>query len=178
MKRKMSRGQSLVEFALSVPFLILIFCGVVDLGRAYFSWVQLQSAITEGTHWAATYPSCIANAGNYAGGTHAECKQSNAIDERILNEDAQLNRNDYLCITANITPSTDTANPVPGDDVELHTKFRVRLVTPLMSAALGPWLYIYGDSHETIRGKQSDLPAIAPINMADQGGITPSCAIP
>ena len=177
-KSRLQRGQSLVEMALSMSVLILIFSGVVDLGRAFFSWVQLQSAITEGAHWAGIYPSCIANANSYNTGSHIECENSNAIDERILNEDGQLNRNNYLCVTATVSPSADAASPVPGDDVQLQAKYKVTLITPLMMALFGNTFYIYATAHETIRGGNTDLPSITPITMSDQGGITSTCTVP
>jgi Flp pilus assembly protein TadG len=38
------RGQSLVEFALTVPILILVFAGIVDLGRSYYFEVTASDA--------------------------------------------------------------------------------------------------------------------------------------
>src|SRR5579871_4363515 len=98
------KGQSLVEFAMSISFLLLVFSGAIDLGRAYFSWIQVQSAVSEGAHWAAAYPACIPNyTDSQSGGAGPylpRCQGSNSIFERILNEDKLLNRNDYLCIKA------------------------------------------------------------------------------
>lgn len=175
-KRKRHLGQSLVEFALSVPLLILLFSSLVDLGRVYFAQVQLQSAISEGTRWATNYPVCLANTNNYQEGV-TQCQQSNAIDERVLNEDGQLNRNDYLCVAATVT-GVDPANPTPGDDLDLKTKFRVKLVTPLMTTLFGEWFVIYADAHDTIRNTTKVLPVTTPIAMTDQGGVTPGCTIP
>ncbi|MGD1997027.1 MAG: TadE/TadG family type IV pilus assembly protein [Anaerolineae bacterium] len=54
-KRKQS-GQSLVEFALVLPVLLLILGGLVDLGRAYFSYVAVTDAAAEGAAYAAADP--------------------------------------------------------------------------------------------------------------------------
>lgn len=174
---KKTQGQSLVEFALTMPFILLLLMGVVDIGRAFYTSVQLQSAISEGSHWGAIFPSCIANADNFTGGTHPECQGSNAIDERILNEEVFLNRNNYLCVKATVT-GADPTNPQPGDDLYLQVKFRVTMVTPIMGALFPEGLDIFASTHETIRGTMANLPSIAPIAMADQGGIVPGCAIP
>ena len=40
-------GQSLVEFALVVPLLLLIFSGAADLGRAFYNQVALEKAVKE-----------------------------------------------------------------------------------------------------------------------------------
>src|SRR4051794_6141639 len=53
------RGQSLVEFALSLTVIILIFSGAIDLGRAFFTRIMLDSVVSEGAHWAAAYPGCL-----------------------------------------------------------------------------------------------------------------------
>src|SRR4051812_27011052 len=56
---KHERGQSLVEFALSAAVLLLVFSGTVDLGRAFFTRIMLDSIVSEGTHWIVAYPGCL-----------------------------------------------------------------------------------------------------------------------
>jgi len=53
------RGQSLVEFALSLSVLVLVFSGAIDLGRAFFIRINMDSMVGEGLHWAAAYPGCL-----------------------------------------------------------------------------------------------------------------------
>src|SRR6266404_8694608 len=109
--RRGARGQSLVETAISLSVLLLIFSGAVDLGRAFFSWVQINNAASEGAHWAATYPGCIGSGANAYFNNYnnipnvtvpAKCQQSNSIGMRILNEEGTLNRNDIQCVL--VTP--------------------------------------------------------------------------
>jgi hypothetical protein len=56
------RGQSLVEFALTLPLLLLVVVGTVDLGRAYFRTENLTNAVKEGAFFGARSPSCDTNA--------------------------------------------------------------------------------------------------------------------
>jgi Flp pilus assembly protein TadG len=51
-----SRGQSLVEFTLVVPILILILLIAVDFGRLFFSYVQITNAAREGANYGITRP--------------------------------------------------------------------------------------------------------------------------
>jgi Flp pilus assembly protein TadG len=51
------KGQSLVEVAIAMPMLILILAGILDLGRAYFTYVALTDAAAEGAAYAAINPS-------------------------------------------------------------------------------------------------------------------------
>src|SRR5947207_1135226 len=89
--RRAARGQSLVETAISLSVLLLIFSASVDLGRAFYSWVQINNAASEGAHWAATYPGCIGSGAtqyfnNYnnspsSANVPAKCRNSNSIGE-------------------------------------------------------------------------------------------------
>jgi Flp pilus assembly protein TadG len=50
------RGQSLVEFALLLPLLMLVVLGGIDFGRAMFSWIQVTNASREAAAYAAFNP--------------------------------------------------------------------------------------------------------------------------
>lgn len=50
------QGQSIVELALIFPLLLLIMTGILDLGRAYYSYLQLTNAAREGARYGASYP--------------------------------------------------------------------------------------------------------------------------
>src|SRR5689334_11347979 len=130
-RRRGARGQSLVETAISLSVLLLVFSGAVDLGRAFYAWVQLNNAVSEGAHWAATYPGCIGTgsasyAANYNNnpnvGVPTACRNSNSIGERILNEEGTLNRNDIVCVLA--TPN-DAAQ---GSTIQIKAKIGVTMV--------------------------------------------------
>jgi hypothetical protein len=51
-----SRGQSLVEFALGISFILILMAGVLDLGRAYFSFLSLRDAAQEGALYGSLAP--------------------------------------------------------------------------------------------------------------------------
>jgi Flp pilus assembly protein TadG len=42
------KGQSLVEFALILPLMVLIVVGIFDLGRAFFAYIAISNAAREG----------------------------------------------------------------------------------------------------------------------------------
>jgi Flp pilus assembly protein TadG len=48
------RGAALVEFALVVPFLVLIMCATIDFGLAVYTLNNLTAAVREGGRYAAT----------------------------------------------------------------------------------------------------------------------------
>lgn len=54
--RRRSRGQSLVEFALVLPILLLIVMVALDFGRAFFGWIGITNASRAGAAYAASHP--------------------------------------------------------------------------------------------------------------------------
>src|SRR5215212_5854472 len=48
------RGAALVEFALVVPFLMLIMCATIDFGLAVYTLANLTAAVREGGRFAAS----------------------------------------------------------------------------------------------------------------------------
>ncbi len=55
-RRKHEKGQSLLEFALLLPILLLILAGVLDLGRLYYAYVAVTDAAAEGAAYASVNP--------------------------------------------------------------------------------------------------------------------------
>ena len=56
------RGQNLIELALVAPLLILLLAGMADLGRAFFSYIQITNAAREGARAASRLSCYIADA--------------------------------------------------------------------------------------------------------------------
>ena len=56
LRSKVERGQSMVEFALGITFILLLMSGTVDLGRAYFSLLSLRDAAQEGALYGSLAP--------------------------------------------------------------------------------------------------------------------------
>ena len=73
--RRLSGGQSLVEFALILPVLLMLVLGALDLGRAFMGWVVLNNAARVGANYAALNPNAWGAPGNLA--------QQDAYDARV-----------------------------------------------------------------------------------------------
>ena len=55
MKRRIKRresGQSIVEFALVLPILLALLCGIIDFGWLYYNQITLNNAAREGARYA------------------------------------------------------------------------------------------------------------------------------
>src|SRR5215213_4003149 len=55
-RRKKSRGQSLAEFALTLPMALLMVLFGLDFGRVFLGWVALNNAAREAANYAAMNP--------------------------------------------------------------------------------------------------------------------------
>jgi hypothetical protein len=58
-KKRQEKGQSLVEFAVSVVILLLLLSGIVDLGRLFFQYISMRDAAQEGATYGILYPDDI-----------------------------------------------------------------------------------------------------------------------
>jgi Flp pilus assembly protein TadG len=54
--RRHEQGQNLVEFALSLVVLLVIFLGIFDLGRAFTSYIVIANAAREGAWYGSMHP--------------------------------------------------------------------------------------------------------------------------
>ena len=60
MKKRASIGQSIVEFALILPGMLMLVMGVLEIGRLFYIKVALQNAAREGAYFLSYYPDDIA----------------------------------------------------------------------------------------------------------------------
>ena len=49
-------GQGLVEFSLIMPFLLVLFMGILDFGRVFFVYSEVSSAVREAIRFSAVNP--------------------------------------------------------------------------------------------------------------------------
>lgn len=50
------KGQSLTELAITLTLILVLLAGVVDVGRAFFTWTALREAAQEGALYGSTNP--------------------------------------------------------------------------------------------------------------------------
>jgi Flp pilus assembly protein TadG len=111
------RGQSLVEFAFGMVVLVILLAGVVDGGRALFSYMALRDAAQEGALYGSTVPS-----------------DTNGIKQRVLNSsDLVLDSVSTTDINVQIIGKACTGN---GIRVTV-TMPDFRITTPFLGAMIG-----------------------------------------
>jgi Flp pilus assembly protein TadG len=60
-------GQSLIELALTLPLLLIILFGAIDLGRLFFAYVTITNASREGARYGMTSLSAAVQSGDLQG---------------------------------------------------------------------------------------------------------------
>ncbi len=122
-----SRGQSLVEFALTLPILLLILVGVLDLGRLYFTYISLTNAAREGARYGAKYPP--------TNPTDQANSRVQAINNHVAGE---VDRNIVTLTASNITincpdgvPCTPGSPNTPGinNRIQVTVTYPFQLIT-------------------------------------------------
>lgn len=123
--RKSEQGQSLVEIALTLPLLILIMSGLLDLGRVYFTQVALEDAVGEAALYLSINPACIdeSNGPQCADPNNAYYRAKNAAGAEVnwSKVTIQLERPEVYGV---------------GDPVKVTIRYSFELMTPVLPRTL------------------------------------------
>jgi hypothetical protein len=147
-----SRGQSMVEFALILPILVLFLLLAVDFGRVFFGWVGIQNASRIGANQAARDPEPWSD-----GTPDALYYQRIAEDLQAINCDADTD-DDGDIDDDDLPPPmfTDGAGTADiyeiGDHVSVTLECGMSFVTPLVGLIVGDPMPISAQSSFTVYG--------------------------
>jgi Flp pilus assembly protein TadG len=115
------RSQSLVEFSLVLPVLLLLTLGIVDFSMGFKSYVELTNATREGARYAVV--------GNPAGAYPTDCTgldRGNVVSRVCKSADLDIASMTNVSVTY---PTGQTS----GDSVVVSAEYRYDLITPLSS---------------------------------------------
>lgn len=113
-----SRGQTMIEFAFSIPVMLLLIFGLIDFSRAAYTAAVVQWAAQEG-----------ARAGIIDLATVDSITQ--AIEDRLVGLDAEQ-------AGIEVTPSID------GSTVEVQVTYPFEFVTPMIAELAGSGVEMSG----------------------------------
>jgi Flp pilus assembly protein TadG len=113
------RGQSMVEFAFTLVIILVLLVGLIDLGRAIFTYLALRDAAQEGASYASYNPT------DTTGITARVCNSSNMVSD--------------LCSGPGInTQVTMIGSACNGNGIQIRVSFNnFTLVTPFLGAIVG-----------------------------------------
>lgn len=135
-KVRKDRGQTLVEFALLSPLLVILIFGFVDISRIYQSWVTVEGSAREGARYAVTGRSDC----DIAADDRVACIQYQATQRA----EALTNNDSDLTVTVRSWDYPSYADPaVEGDAgaqcdaIEVEVGYDFTPSTPLASSIFG-----------------------------------------
>jgi Flp pilus assembly protein TadG len=124
------RGQSLVELAISLTFIILLLAGAVDFGNAFFSYVALRDAAQEGALYGSMNPADI-----FGVETRVRSASTNPID--LYDTSVQVN-------------VTIVGSACEGGGVQVDVIYDYPISMPFMTAITGPTITLRARVTDTI----------------------------
>lgn len=148
-KSPFENGQSLVEMAIGLPILLLLLCGLLDLGRVYFIYVALEDGAGEAALYLAINPSCPTAAAG------AQCADPNNAEYRARKGGGQ--EVDWSIADIKIDIPTDENN-IPiydvGESVSVTIEYPFQLLTPIIPkiAGINP-ITLYTHASQVIIGE-------------------------
>ncbi len=134
--QRTERGQTLAEFALIAPIMVILIFGFVDVARIYQSWVTIQGAAREGARYGVTGREDCAIAGD----NRLACIQYEAAQraEPLANTDTDLTVSvrswDY---PGYANPATEGSPGEQCDALEVQVEYDFTPSTPLASTLFG-----------------------------------------
>jgi hypothetical protein len=115
--QRSQRGQSLTELSLTLIILLTLLAGVLDIGRAYFTFLALRDAAAEGAAYGSFDPTNTAE-----------------IDNRVRSESPGPSLVDWSGATVN---STVIGAACRGGGIEVNVQIDYELLTPFIGAIVG-----------------------------------------
>jgi hypothetical protein len=135
--RRGERGQGLLEFSLVVIFLTVLLMGVLDLARAYFSYLALKDAAEEGAYYGSAFPQCTGSDG--VNHDSPGCADPNSIPYRVRHSTPQgslVNVNDLGAQVVVDLPcgSTPPCRLQAGQVLTVTVSYPYQVITPFVGA--------------------------------------------
>jgi TadE-like protein len=135
------RGQSLVEFALILPLLLVLTAGVVDLARVFSAYIALTDGVREG----ALYAAQGTNNTKWCAPADPDSVACPPGSDPAVNESADPENIAYQIKSTGLDVSeismrTPVCAPSPcadGSTVTIAASYRMSLVTPVLGDILG-----------------------------------------
>lgn len=161
MNRREERGQSLVEFALVIPIVLLLMLGLFDLGRVVFTNNSLSDGSRHGARTAAVNPRSATYCGDIEGAARTAVRGLTlsvftVTYQRVGSTGVPTGAATVVCSGGSPGAAIPSAAR-PGDRVTVVLSANVNLATPLVALATGRESF-------TLTGKSTMTVTFAPAS--------------
>jgi hypothetical protein len=127
-----SRGSAIIEFALCLPFLVILCLGTIDGARLFTTWNRTKHAAQQGANYAQFYPlHTISGSG---------CSDPANISARVNNEGSDLSTDVFYSgtLTTPTCQELDRNSPIqPGQTVSVRVTAPFTFITPFAAKLWG-----------------------------------------
>jgi hypothetical protein len=132
------KGQSLVELALSLVFLLIMLAGVVDLGRAMYEYLAMRDAAQEGAGYGSIFPNycaeiknrTIQNLPDSSFGVNVYVDGASQFCEAAPATSACEGKEIIVAVDHNFSISMPFLSEFTGSTVPMHVEIKDRIVRP------------------------------------------------
>jgi PKD repeat protein len=170
-RRRRSRGQSLVEFAIVLPILLFLTVVALDFGRVYLGWINLQSMSRIAANLAANNPTA------WQGGGDAAVKAK--YQNQIRSDAAATNCKLPVVAGVQVAPApvfTDTngngASTDIGDSASVSLSCSFDLITPGIKSIVGNSVTVGASSVFPVKSGMTAAMAAGPAGTAPNAAFT------
>lgn len=146
-----SRGQSVVEFALALPVMLMLLLGVIDFARIYTTMLSVESAAREAADFGTTLGAEKWQVGSPMDATVAEMRKRACVAASNLTDYAGsaadcTNPGFSYCVTASVGGTCGPINPADGCDnptrpspctVTVTLTYQFHLIAPVNVEIMG-----------------------------------------
>lgn len=115
--KKREKGQSAVEFALVLPILLLIVCGILDFGWLFYNQLSVENACREGAR-----VGCVNS-------------QEAHLTEIVTDKVKAILPDNLDPVTVDVK-LTNTSSPLEGD-LKVNVKAEMTTLTPVLGVIYG-----------------------------------------
>lgn len=152
MKRK-SRGQTLVEFALVFPIMMVFFFGIIDMAYYVYSWAEVQFAARRGAEEATQrqpreartsglYDAAYLNTDPCLAAILTEAQRNGALSGETQVYLPQMTIRFYPTSASNTADASASAKS-PGHVVQVQVRKSIQPLTPLTNWIMGGRNYTF-----------------------------------
>lgn len=131
--RRLSSGQSLVEFALVLPVFLLLVLMAVDLGRLFYSYVTIHNSARVAANYAGLNP----NASFIAGSAYDSTTKQEGLAGLSSVCPLPAGTSTPVPVFTDSALDTNSTTRDLGDDATVSVSCRFKVLTPIVGAIVG-----------------------------------------
>ena len=158
-QRGRTRGQSLVEFALVLPVVLLLLLVSLDFGRVFLGYINLQNMARIAANYAANNP----DAWGATPDTVVQAKYANQVISDAAATNCQLPTSGGEPVVPPPVFIDQTGNGQTnnlGDTAQVSLTCTFDIITPMISGMLGDVLHVGAQSNFPVKAGMSDIGTI------------------